>query len=91
MLLDQLVPANNYVEASKKIEEALYQSTDLPADIEKTTQYIRQKSPTVYTTGVVLSVSFKTFRDRQIQYKYRDVSTRIDRNTVYLEYKWQLY
>ena len=91
MVMEALLDAPRYNEAVKTAEQAFIRQVHLDDMGQKILNDFNKLSPTVAWVGGVAGVSFRAYRDRQIQYRFRNVSTTIRQNLIYLEYKWTMY
>ena len=91
MVMEALLDAPKYNEAVKSAEQAFIRQVHLDDMGQKILSDFTKLSPTAAWVGGAAGVSFRVYRDKQLQYRYRNMSTTIRQNLIYLEYKWTIY
>jgi len=91
MVMEALLDAPKYNDAVKTAEQAFIRQVHLDDMGQKILNDFAKLSPTAAWIGGAAGASVKAYRDKQLQYRYRNISTTIRQNLIYLEYKWTMY
>lgn len=90
MVLDMLIDDPRYRPALDSVENATYISSSAESYMRLATEKFRENNPAMYKVGSGMGVAYRTFRTREINYRYKDVQLRASPTNVFMEFKWEL-